>query len=211
MSLYRLTTAKTLGPLLILALWVAPAVAQQTQQPPDSAALIARGAELFSRTCQRCHNPRSPGERNDREWVIIMQHMETRANLTRDRARAVRAFLLASNEAALTPGRARTEIASVPDTARITPEMIAAGKDIFEGPGGCAACHGADLGGGPIAPNLKDDRWRTGDGSLAAILDVIRNGVQGTAMAAYPAGITDEMAVQVATYVWAVSRGRVEP
>ncbi len=89
--------------------------------------------------------------------------------------------------------------------------MIAAGRRIYENSGGCAACHGADLGGGPIAPSLKDDRWRSGDGSLAAILDVIRNGVDGTAMAAYPAGITDEMAVQVAAYVWAVSRGRVEP
>lgn len=46
---------------------------------------------------------------------------------------------------------------------------------------------------------------------IPAVLDVIRNGVDGTAMAAYPAGISDEMAVQFATYVWAVSRGRVEP
>lgn len=82
----------------------------------------------------------------------------------------MRAFLLASNEAARTPGRARAELGAVPDTARITPEMIAAGRRIYEGAGGCAACHGADLGGGPIAPSLKDDRWRSGDGSLAAIL-----------------------------------------
>ena len=37
-----------------------------------------------------------------------------------------------------------------------------------------------------------------------------RSGVSGTAMAAYPGGISDEQAQQVAAYVWAVANNRVE-
>ena len=172
---------------------------------------VSEGAQLFSRNCQRCHQPRGPAERSDREWVIIMQHMETRANLTRDRAEMVRAFLLASNEAARRPGRQRGPLAAAPVAGDVTIEMIEDGRKIFQGPGACTSCHGADLGKGPVAPSLKDDRWRNGDGSLADILETVRNGVAGTAMAAYPAGISDEMATKVAAYVWAVSRGKAEP
>jgi mono/diheme cytochrome c family protein len=62
-----------------------------------------------------------------------------------------------------------------------------------------------------VAPSLRDDRWRNGDGGLADILEVVRNGASGTAMPAYPAGISDEMARKVAAYVWAVSQGKAEP
>lgn len=181
--------------------------AQEVTSEPDSSATIARGAELFSRNCQRCHNPRGPAEWDDREWVVIMQHMEMRANITRDRIESIRAFLLASNEAARSPGRARGLTAGM-DPAEITDGMLAEGREVFAGRGGCAACHGADLDGGPIAPSLRDDVWRTGDGSLADILEIIRNGVEGTAMVPYPAGIDDEMARAVAAYVWSVSQGR---
>jgi mono/diheme cytochrome c family protein len=143
--------------------------------------------------------------------VIIMQHMETRANLTRNRAEMVRAFLLASNEAARRPGRQRGPLAAAPATGDVTIEMIEEGRRIFQGPGACISCHGADLGKGPVAPSLKDDRWRNGDGSLTDILEIVRNGVAGTAMPAYPAGISDEMARKVAAYVWAVSQGKAEP
>lgn len=177
----------------------------------DAARSLSRGAELFSRYCQRCHNPRGAGERSDREWAIIMQHMETRANVTTNRAELIRGFLVASNAAARAPGRERTGI--VRDTARprITGESIESGRRIFRGEGACLSCHGKDLGGGPVAPSLTDDQWRNGNGTYQEILEVLRNGVQGTAMSAYPAGISDEMARKVAAYVWAVSEGRVEP
>lgn len=186
--------------------------AQQTQPEGDTlSALVQRGAEVYSRQCQRCHVPRSPGERGDREWIIIMQHMQARANLTRDRARAALAFLLASNGSAAsgeTPGAGDRADLTRDD---VTDAMIREGREVYHGPGGCAACHGENLGGGPIAPSLADDSWKHGDGSPGAILHVVRTGVNGTAMMALAGGISDEQARRVAAYVWAVSQGRASP
>lgn len=200
----RTLASTLLGALLALG-------AARTAAAQDTTLTLPEGAELYNRTCQRCHNLRGPGEWTDREWVIIMQHMETRANLSVEHARLIRAFLLASNASARAPGSARSGVAA--DTVRpdITPDLIDTGRQIFHGAGACVSCHGADLGGGPLAPNLRDDKWRNGSGSYADILHVIRNGVQGTAMAAYPAGISDEMAKKVAAYVWAVSQGQAQP
>lgn len=186
----------------------APAAAQRVALT-DSGSLISLGAEVYSRHCQRCHNPRSPSERTDRQWALIIQHMQLRANLSQARARAVRAFLVASNNAASTSAAALA-VAEVPAETAVTDAMIQAGSTVFRGRGGCAGCHGANLQGGPIAPNLSDARWNRGDGSLAAILRIIRNGVRGTAMGAYPGGISDEDAIRVAAYVWAVSHGRAK-
>lgn len=188
----------------------APAEAWAQLSAADSTALVRRGAEVYSRECQRCHVPRSPSEFGDREWVIVVQHMQTRAVMTRSQARAALAFLLASNRAARQPGTRRPGL-PVPTALDVTEPMIDAGRALFGGGGGCAACHGADLGGGPIAPSLRDAQWKNGDGSMEAILRVIRNGVEATAMAAYPGGITDEEAIRVAAYVWAVAQGRAEP
>lgn len=205
------TVVSILGVVLLLGL-PGEAVGQDEERPrADTAGTVSRGAELFSRYCQRCHNPRGAAERSDREWAIIMQHMETRANITTSRAELIRAFLVASNAAARAPGRERTGI--VPDTSRpeITRKMIEEGRQVFRGQGACLSCHGKDLGGGPVAPSLTDDQWRNGTGTYQDILKTIRNGVQGTAMSAYPAGISDDMARKVAAYVWAVSKGRAEP
>lgn len=211
MTLTTRSIAGTVLGLVLIASVPRPVAAQEATSGADSLRLIARGAELFSRTCQRCHNPRGPGEWNDREWVIIMQHMETRANLTVEWAEAIRAFILASNASARAPGRTRGEVAQDTTEVRITQDMIEAGRRIFHERGTCVNCHGADLGEGPVAPSLKDDRWRNGSGTYRDILDVVRNGVQGTAMTAYPAGITDAMAKKAAAYVWAVSQGKTEP
>ncbi len=172
---------------------------------------LSRGAAIFSRFCQRCHEPRGPAERTDREWVIIMQHMETRANMTTERAAVVLRFLLASNDAARSPGRSRSGLMAVPDSATLDPQTLDDGREIFRGSGSCTGCHGTDLGPGVIAPSLTDGQWRTGDGSFPSIVDIMRNGVAGTAMAPYPAGISDEMAIKVAAYVWAVAQGKIEP
>ena len=203
-------------PTLFIVYWT---LAFQTPAAPNErsavsvndttlAARIGRGAELFSRTCQRCHNPRGPAERTDREWVIIMQHMQTRANLTRNQAALVRDFLLASNDADLVPGRLR---AGLTTPSEVTDEMIEAGRQVYHSAGTCFACHGASLEGGPIAPNLNDDQWKNGSGDYPSLLSIIRNGVPGTAMAAYPGGISDEQAQQVAAYIWAVVNRRTEP
>ena len=51
------------------------------------------------------------------------------------------------------------------------------GKKIFLGKGNCATCHGQDLKGGPLGPNLTDGEWLNIDGSEAAIATTVKQGV----------------------------------
>lgn len=67
-----------------------------TAQQPDSDAM-ARGGQLFGKTCARCHNPRPSAERGDRAWRTIIMHMRARANLTKADAEAILVFLQATN------------------------------------------------------------------------------------------------------------------
>lgn len=55
------------------------------------------GAKVFEQNCGRCHLPRQPKERSDRQWKIIMAHMRVRANLTAEEQEAVLKYLQASN------------------------------------------------------------------------------------------------------------------
>ena len=88
---------------------------------------------------------------------------------------------------------------------------IAAGRKLFYGQGTCAACHGAKLEGTAIAPTLRSPKWRNGDGSLAMILRVLRDGVPNTSMVRRPGNLNDTQLSEVASYVWAVSRRAVPP
>jgi len=97
------------------------------------------------------------------------------------------------------------------DSVAVRQEAIAAGRKLFQGKGTCFACHGAKLEGTAIAPTLRNHKWRNGDGSLDMILRVLRDGVRNTAMVKRPGNIDETELLQVATYVWAVSRGAVEP
>ena len=90
-------------------------------------------------------------------------------------------------------------------------EEITAGRKVFQGKGSCFACHGAKLEGTAIAPTLRGHKWRNGDGSLEMIQRVIHDGVRNTAMVSRPGNISAAELLQVATYVWAVSRGAVAP
>lgn len=60
-------------------------------------AQIAAGARGWSQNCTRCHNARSPLERNDTDWAIIVGHMRARANLTKTQATAIAIYLQAVN------------------------------------------------------------------------------------------------------------------
>jgi mono/diheme cytochrome c family protein len=97
------------------------------------------------------------------------------------------------------------------DSVTTRQKAIAAGREIFHGEGTCFGCHGAKLEGTAIAPTLRAHKWRNGDGSLAMILRVVHNGVPGTAMVSHPGNINESELQQVAAYVWAVSRGAVQP
>lgn len=81
--------------LLIAGLWSPSAMAEQDEGP--TAAQMAEGAKYWSGQCQRCHNLRDPGEFTDDIWDVSVNHMRIRANLPADQARAIKAFLKASN------------------------------------------------------------------------------------------------------------------
>jgi hypothetical protein len=105
----------------------------------------------------------------------------------------------------------RSEAQAAPDTAVLSDQVINAGRTIFHGPGTCHACHGDDLQGGPMAPSLRGPKWRHIDGSFSQMLQRIREGRDGTLMVALPGDISGPQALQVATYVWAVSQGKAKP
>jgi mono/diheme cytochrome c family protein len=90
-----------------------------------------------------------------------------------------------------------------------TPDVIAKGKGIYLGKGGCFACHGSEgLGDGPAGTalnprprNFSNPRFHEirSDGEL---FWVIRNGSPGTGMFSYsPAYITEEEAWMVIRYL----------
>ncbi|MFO0832944.1 MAG: hypothetical protein U0637_14025 [Phycisphaerales bacterium] len=55
------------------------------------------GSEAWSNTCAQCHNSIAPGTFSDQQWDAIVMHMRIHARLTGEEARAIRAFLQASN------------------------------------------------------------------------------------------------------------------
>lgn len=98
-----------------------------------------------------------------------------------------------------------------PDTGFVTEQVIADGRAIFRGHGGCIICHGMDLKGG-IGPTLLAHPWKDAkNGTLTEIFRVVTTGVPGTSMLARPNGISDEQARRVSSYVWAASRHRAPP
>lgn len=98
-----------------------------------------------------------------------------------------------------------------PDSSLLSPAMIDAGRKVFHGKGNCYACHGDKLQGGPIAPALTGKAWRHISGSFDAIVDRIDNGLSGTLMVPHPGGISESQIFLVATYVYSVSHGKVQP
>lgn len=127
----------------------------RAQQPGD----LARGAEVYGVTCGRCHNPRSPVERSDREWTVIVNHMRTRAGLPGGASRDVLAFLQATNGDA-PRGIGASEVAAepvrLPATVVIStdPATVAEGRALVSS-AGCIGCHVIDGLGGQIGPTLN--------------------------------------------------------
>ncbi|MFQ6046324.1 MAG: c-type cytochrome [Gemmatimonadales bacterium] len=78
-----------------LSLLLTPLARVTAQQPAQNE--VNEGARVYGATCGRCHNPRSPLERDDRDWIAIANHMRVRANLTGKEVRSVIAFLQATN------------------------------------------------------------------------------------------------------------------
>lgn len=99
--------------------------------------------------------------------------------------------------------------------AGATVAMLSEGDSIFHGQkagGLCFTCHGVDARGGPLAPNLTDTTWLTGDGSYAFIQKRVTEGMP-TPTAPYtapmlPMGgaqLTPDQIKAVAAYVYSIS------
>ena len=91
------------------------------------------------------------------------------------------------------------------------PAAVALGKKVFEGKAGgaiCFTCHGMNAKGMPgLGPDLTDDSWLHGDGSVAFVDSIVRNGVAKPKQSAAPmppkggANLNDEQVKAVVAYV----------
>ncbi|HVY55638.1 MAG TPA: cbb3-type cytochrome c oxidase N-terminal domain-containing protein [Thermodesulfobacteriota bacterium] len=82
-----------------------------------------------------------------------------------------------------------------------SPEAIAKGKTEFLAK--CMPCHG-DKGQGIIGPNLTDDYWIHGDGTIPAILTVMNTGVPDKGMPSWKGVIAPDLQQDVAAYVYSI-------
>ncbi len=121
--------------------------------------LVREGARVYGDMCGRCHNPRSPLEQTDRSWIMIINHMRMRANLTGTQVRNVLAFLQATNT---DPGERANPFGETlpvngggaPDTILSTdPQVIAGGRTVVQ-EGACLGCHVVQGQGGAVGPSL---------------------------------------------------------
>jgi glucose/arabinose dehydrogenase/mono/diheme cytochrome c family protein len=96
-----------------------------------------------------------------------------------------------------------------------TRDMLALGERIFHGQVGgatCTGCHGSSATGGPLGPNLTQNRWLWSDGSYTGIAATIRVGVlhpknyRAPMPAMGGAHLTADQVSAVAAYVWALSQ-----
>ncbi|MFQ5890325.1 MAG: c-type cytochrome [Gemmatimonadota bacterium] len=153
--------ARALACLAVFSL--AALVADDAPGQEVSTSRVATGARVYGSMCGRCHNPRSPLERSDREWTVIANHMRIRGNLTGDQVKSVLAFLQATN----TDPRQRSGPANEPapgaphDEAErlegpITTDAgaISRGRSLVSEKA-CLGCHVIGDAGGKVGPTLN--------------------------------------------------------
>lgn len=134
-----------------------------TAQSEPASSQVAKGAAVYGSTCGRCHNPRSPLERDDRDWVTIINHMRVRGNLTGGQVRSVLAFLQATNSDPSQPSplggageaTARHLTLEATDTPISTdPQLIVTGQMLIAEKA-CLGCHVVGSGGGNVGPSMN--------------------------------------------------------
>ena len=144
--------------------WFALAFAGSLLVAPSTAAAqeagdVARGAEAYGATCGRCHNARSPVERSDRDWIVIVNHMRARgAGVTGQQVRDILAFLHASNQDGRTQSQDAAPAAAPAsmDSIRVStdPADVELGRTLTSEKG-CIGCHVLNGAGGAIGPGLN--------------------------------------------------------
>jgi mono/diheme cytochrome c family protein len=104
----------------------------------------------------------------------------------------------------------------VDSAAVVAPTLVlrtdsAAGDVLYRRKGKCLSCHGLDGKGlEGLGPNLKDDQWLHGDGSIPFIQRTIVEGVarpvaSPAVMPAFATTLTPEEVYRIAAYVYTLS------
>ena len=159
--------------VLVVAVWAvnAPASARAQALPHDAQypeADITYGATLYAARCVTCHGPQGDaiGGVNLRTGVFKTAFAD------RDLDRVIRtgsaagmpAFALDNAEMAGITAYLRNMNSL--DTANVKGGDASRGRAIFEGKGGCAACHRVGRVGSRVAPNLSDIGSQRSPGSI---------------------------------------------
>ena len=224
--------------IALLILTSGPEAAAQALHIPDSlppgvtARMVRLGREIFrgKGNCHNCHGPEARGllgpDLTDSDWwdakgtyLAILQlvnygvsiEQSTRgvampprggAAIDDHDTQAVAAYVWRLSH----PG----EELPVPVTAA----LIARGRVVFLGPGGCQRCHGPEAKG-DVGPDLTDAEWLHTKGSFLSIVGTVLSGVpvsRSRVRVEMPprggARLTDAEVYSVAAYVWALGRKR---
>ncbi len=180
---------------------------------PEPASAQESGAEVWGRTCARCHRMQPPSKYDARHWEAIMGHMALNARLTSDEEDAVREFLMAAARriASEQPSTEPSVVAEMAarDLAVVAASLQVDGKEVYDGQ--CAACHGkSGEGDGPAAmvfdpkPTDLTDADYMGTLTREALLKVLADG-KGD-MPGYSALLSQEELEALAEYVRSLSK-----
>jgi mono/diheme cytochrome c family protein len=182
-----------------------------TVAPESAIAQGESGADVWARTCARCHRMLPPTKYDSRHWKPIVQHMALNARLTSDEEDAVREFLMGTAAPMGTVQR-DSEPSEAGRLAGVDPTIIAA---LMESGGAgfkkqCVACHGdTGRGDGPAAvalnpkPTDMTDPERMGDLTDAQLLEIVANG--RASMPGFGAVLSPEELEAVVKYVRSLS------
>ncbi len=141
---------------LAVLLMVRPALAQES------------GAEIWGRTCNKCHRAQPVNKYHADEWRAIMRHMALNARLTPAEEEAVTEFLMSVARPVVDASTDRSATVALSAPNRL-PELVSADPDMASYvihrdsligaetyKRQCVVCHGAEgEGDGPAAAALK--------------------------------------------------------
>jgi cytochrome c oxidase cbb3-type subunit 3 len=84
------------------------------------------------------------------------------------------------------------------------------GEAVFKGKL-CSTCHGLLGEGNAIGPNLTDNYWLHGNGSVKDVFNTVKNGVPTKGMTPYKDQLSDKQILQVSSYIIKILAGSNPP